>query len=598
MPSGIKITNESFKERAYIIHNMHKYSYDKVIVNGRDNEIEIFCNDCKEYFKQTPRIHLKGSGCQRCSYKFTADKKIEKSKKIFFEKIKEKDVNNNWDYSHVNTTFTGTNNSILLICNGCNEPTHRTPGKHLREFSACKKQCFIHKIIDKSNFNLLENIILEEKEKEEEEEEEWREVVQDNNYLISNLGRLKHKQRQSIIINGSIQLGYKRFRLNKKNYPAHHIVASAFIPNPENKKTVNHKNKNRDDNRVCNLEWATMSEQNIHKSIGNKTYKNHNNGKIIERVNKDTNEVEEEYTTLMLAATWILKNINKLDIILLDIDDKLKSMSTGISRGIKRDHNKWYKHGYIWRFKEISEIIENEEWKEIPLEIIDGLNGYQISSKGRFKNKDGKVKDKFNIGCGYSEIKVKQKGSHLKIHHLVAKVFISNPLNKPFVNHKDGNKLNNNVNNLEWVTNSENVQHGYDTGLNMQGLSPIIQYDATGKNIIAEYKSINDAAKCLKIGQSNISACCRGKSLTAGGFHFKYKENKEIHIRDKKDNFTCGKKVYQYDKNNHLIKVFNTISECASRFNVNKKTIQSKLKGSQSKNPILNEYIFTNKQES
>ena len=166
MPSGIKITNESFKERAYIIHNMHKYSYDKVIVNGRDNEIEIFCNDCKEYFKQTPRIHLKGSGCQRCSYKFTADKKIEKSKKIFFEKIKEKDVNNNWDYSHVNTTFTGTNNSILLICNGCNEPTHRTPGKHLREFSACKKQCFIHKIIDKSNFNLLENIILEEKEKE------------------------------------------------------------------------------------------------------------------------------------------------------------------------------------------------------------------------------------------------------------------------------------------------------------------------------------------------------------------------------------------------------------------------------------------------
>jgi len=270
-----------------------------------------------------------------------------------------------------------------------------------------------------------------------------------------------------------------------------------------------------------------------------------------------------------------------------DIEKSLKTISSSLAGKIKRSNNNYFGYGnFIWKYEENNTYIQNEEWKQIT--DIE-KEGYFISNFGRIKSPNNKIKDKFGITGGYYEMKFSKK--HYKIHRLVATYFINNPENKPFVNHKSGDKFDNKVTNLEWCTNQENVKHAYDLGLN-SCVSGIIQYDKEGKNIIKEFNSINDASRELNINCSSISACCRGITLQTNGYHFKYKTDIGVKIREKKDNFTSGKKVYQYDKNNNLIKIFNTCIECAKYFKVNRKTINNKIKGITSKNEELNRYLF------
>lgn len=125
--------------------------------------------------------------------------------------------------------------------------------------------------------------------------------------------------------------------------------------------------------------------------------------------------------------------------------------------------------------------LENEIWK-----YINGFEGYyQVSNLGRVKSKDRLLNGKLFLGrikktCetskrngrqGYLCTRIKGidgKSHCLYIHRLVAETFIPNPENKPTVNHIDGNKHNNNINNLEWCTYGENNKHAIDNNLRLK----------------------------------------------------------------------------------------------------------------------------------
>ena len=172
-----------------------------------------------------------------------------------------------------------------------------------------------------------------------------------------------------------------------------------------------------------------------------------------------------------------------------------------------------------------------EIWKEIK----NYENLYEVSNYGKIKSinriikrgKNGNIpikerilKSSINVS-GYKTVALSKnnKKKIIPIHRLVAQTFISNPKNLPCVNHKDENKLNNCVDNLEWCT----VKYNNNYGSKRNKISKkVIQYDKN-KNIIKEWNSIIDVQRISNINNSNIVQCCKGKRKRAGGYVWEYK---------------------------------------------------------------------------
>lgn len=176
--------------------------------------------------------------------------------------------------------------------------------------------------------------------------------------------------------------------------------------------------------------------------------------------------------------------------------------------------------------------LSNEVWRDI--ENYEGL--YQISNLGRVRSLNylghGRVAVLKSRNCGKGYLKVvlskDKKPKEWFIHRLVAIAFIPNPHNLPCVNHKDENKLNNIVENLEWCTHKYNANYG--TAIqrrvakminNPSKSKPVGQYTLQW-DLIATYPSAREAARQTGFSQGGISDCCRGEIKTAGGYIWYY----------------------------------------------------------------------------
>lgn len=191
-----------------------------------------------------------------------------------------------------------------------------------------------------------------------------------------------------------------------------------------------------------------------------------------------------------------------------------------------------------------------ELWKD-----IKGYEGmYQVSNEGRVKSLDRKVKQRGggtqnkkgqlivesmnHKGYKLTGITKENKNRTFATHRLVAEHFIENNNEKLQVNHIDGNKTNNHVDNLEWVTASENMRHAFDTGLksvckehlkmitkkaNKINQKKVDQLTKDGE-YIKSFDSIMEASEHVNINYRGISDCVNGNQITSAGYKWRFSE--------------------------------------------------------------------------
>ena len=174
------------------------------------------------------------------------------------------------------------------------------------------------------------------------------------------------------------------------------------------------------------------------------------------------------------------------------------------------------------------ELVALEIWKD----IIGYENKYQVSNKGRIKSLYRKSNNSeiilipYKNTRGYLYVKL-VKGNIIKsyaVHRLVATAFIDNPSNLPQVNHKDENKENNIITNLEWCDNKyNNIYKDKARRASLKCKKPILQLNMDG-SLYKKHLGLIDAADCVKGKKCVISNCALGRIKSCYGFKWRYEE--------------------------------------------------------------------------
>jgi hypothetical protein len=293
------------------------------------------------------------------------------------------------------------------------------------------------------------------------DETEWKEIpIKDlNNYQAHPSGFIRNKLTKRIRSTIKRDNEYIYYTFGKFTTSLHRILGNTFIINddPINKTQIDHINGNKTDNRIVNLMWITPSD-NVKKAVDNgRRYGKPGSTPIIVTFPDNTTKTYNSQTEVVKELSLININLIKQSMNLRD------GFYYGTDKRNK-SKGKWiYKFDYAKLKNNDISIIE----KNITIEGFTHLTAY---SNGIIQNKNNNNIVTGSFDGNYYRIKPLQKNKKgivpsMSAHRIIALTFIPNPDNKPYVNHKNGNKKDNSVSNLEWVTQKENIQHAHETGL-------------------------------------------------------------------------------------------------------------------------------------
>lgn len=317
------------------------------------------------------------------------------------------------------------------------------------------------------------------------------------NYSISDTGKVRKNISGKEILGSVITNGYRQFLLShsgvvKAEY-VHRLVLLAFRGIPKDRSiTADHINRNKLDNNLSNLRWATREEQACNSSFSTSSIQH----KGVEQRNLDGTLLEVWRSRQEAASS-------------LGIDPRRISEAC---LGLKV--NNMYE-GFVWT-NPTTEVNNDEIWKPC---VDTNFEGFYVSSLGRIRTKAGTITNGAESN-GYKMASTYVYGVRTtrKVHCLVAEAFLGKK--DLLVNHKDGNKSNNRVDNLEYVTYSQNAQHAHNIGIHPGNkCKEVIQCDLNG-NEITRHSSITDAK--IALGKGDIKSALSGRCKTAGGYIWKY----------------------------------------------------------------------------
>ena len=194
---------------------------------------------------------------------------------------------------------------------------------------------------------------------------------------------------------------------------------------------------------------------------------------------------------------------------------------------------------------------------------------YSISTDGEVRNDENNklLAQTSQQDYKFVNLTINGKIYRKRVHRLVAETFIDNPKNKPYVNHIDGIRYHNNVDNLEWVTPQENTIHAVKIGLTTNGKAkPVNQYNLNGE-LMLTFPSAQEAARQTGSAQSKITECCKRIRRTANDYQWRYYDDPIQDVEKIEKLFITGKQVAQCDDDWNIINIFPSFREAARAVN-------------------------------